>query len=189
LQSPHALDTFADVNEPEPFKYDRRTILLHWSTMALVVALWVLGQLIGEFAEGTPRETARSIHITLGLVLVVVYVARMAWRMSSGLRNPRPDPGLAGSAARWAHFGLYLLLGIVLALGLVLEWMRGDSVFGLFRITQFDKPIQDLSDQVMDVHGALADVLLILAGLHVAGALAHHFLLRDGVLRRMLPRR
>jgi cytochrome b561 len=30
---------------------------------------------------------------------------------------------------------------------------------------------------------------LILAGLHVAGALAHHFLLRDGVLRRMLPRR
>jgi cytochrome b561 len=28
---------------------------------------------------------------------------------------------------------------------------------------------------------------LILAGLHAAAALVHHYILRDGVLRRMLP--
>jgi len=175
---------------PEPFKYDARTILLHWSTVGLVVTLWILGQLLDELGdEGTLRMAARSVHITLGLVLAAVFVARMAWRMSSGTRKPQPDPGLAGSAARWAHFGLYLLLATVLVLGLVLEWMRGDSMFGLFRITQFDKPIHDLSEHVMDVHGLAADVLLILAGLHALGALVHHFVLRDGVLLRMLSRR
>src|SRR6266853_4135307 len=160
---------------PEPFKHDPRTIVLHWTTVALVATLWVLGQVIDVLPKGTPRVTVRSIHVTLGLVLAAVYVARLTWRMSSGRRNPRPDPGVAGIAARWIHFGLYLLLATVLVLGLLLEWMRGDALFGLFRITQFDQPIMDLSEAVMGVHGAVADALLILAGLHALGALSHHF--------------
>jgi cytochrome b561 len=171
------------------FKYDARTIVLHWTTVGLVIALWVLGQSIDWFEKGAPRNTVRSVHIALGLAMAIVYVARLTWRISSGVRNPQPDPGFAGVAARWTHFGLYLLVGIVLVLGLVTEWMRGDLVFGLLRITDFGKPIHDLSEQVMDVHGTAANVLLILAGLHAGGALVHHFLLRDGVLRRMVSGR
>ena len=37
------------------------------------------------------------------------------------------------------------------------------------------------------LHGDFADVVLIVAGLHAAAALVHHYLLRDSVLRRMLP--
>ncbi len=174
---------------PTDFKYDRRSIALHWITAALVLTLWALGQTIDEFAKGTPRMTVRSLHVCLGLLLATIFIARMAWRMSGGTRKPASDPGAAGVAARWVHFLLYLLLGSTLILGIVTEWMRGDLLFGLFQMSNFDKPIHDLSEQVMDVHGFCANALLILAGLHAAGALVHHYLLHDTVLLRMLATR
>jgi cytochrome b561 len=73
-----------------------------------------------------------------------------------------------------------LLLGIAFAL------LRGDSVFNLFALgpLPLDKSVKDT---VGDLHGLIANIILILAGLHSAAALFHHFVRRDGVLRRMIP--
>jgi cytochrome b561 len=47
----------------------------------------------------------------------------------------------------------------------------------------------DLAEEAVELHGTFANGLLILAGLHAAAALYHHFLRKDGVLRRMWPTR
>jgi cytochrome b561 len=44
-----------------------------------------------------------------------------------------------------------------------------------------------LAETLTDFHGTVATIILILAGLHAAAALVHHFIMRDGVLARMVP--
>ena len=46
---------------------------------------------------------------------------------------------------------------------------------------------QTLYEALVTTHGLLAWVLYAVVALHVAAALKHHFMLRDDVLRRMLP--
>jgi cytochrome b561 len=66
-------------------------------------------------------------------------------------------------------------------------WARGDSIFGLFHIPKLFPSNQQLKPTVENLHQTLANALMILAAAHALAAIVHHFILRDGVLRRMLP--
>ncbi|MDE2369770.1 MAG: cytochrome b [Burkholderiales bacterium] len=167
--------------------YDARTIALHWITAVLVAALWALGQTIDWFPRGAPRVGARSVHITLGVLLAAVIVARLYWRVTAGTRLPA-DAGWLGTASRAGHGLLYLLLIGAVAAGLANVWVRGDNLYGLFQVPAFDPGNRELKHLVEEIHSWLADALLALAALHAAAALMHHHWLKDGVLRRMLPR-
>ncbi len=169
-----------------PHRYDRTSILLHWVTATLVVALWLIAHGIDDFPRGTPRITVRSIHILLGVMLLAVVLARVIWRAKWGHRLPLASPRPAGYLARTVHFTLYALLLAVLLLGIANVWVRGDNIFGLFTVPKFS-PDQDLRHEVEDLHETVANIVLIVAGLHALAALAHHYFMRDGVLRRMLP--
>lgn len=129
---------------------------------------------------------AISTHITVGIVLVVVLPARIFWRGSAGRHLPPADPGMMGVLSQLVHTALYLLLISVVSVGIGLEWLRGDTLFGLFN------PPGLTADRVVrraftGLHGLLGNAVLIVAGLHALAALAHHHVLRDGVLRRMIP--
>lgn len=175
--------------EPQARHYDRTTIWLHWLTAGLVVLQWALAQAIDLFPQGAPRVGARSVHIMLGLVLGAVLVSRLLWRATQGRRLPAADQGVRHTVAKATHWGLYVLLVATVALGVFLVWARGDSIFGLFTVPAYDPTDRGLADQVLEVHGIMASLILALAGLHAAAALAHRFLWRDGVLARMLPDR
>jgi cytochrome b561 len=170
-----------------PVRYDGASILLHWITAALVVILWTLGQTIDWFPKGAPKIDARSTHIVLGACLAVVLLIRVAWRASSGRSLPSADSGWLGVAAKAVHYGLYVLLGATVVLGIFNAWQRGDVLFNVYTIPQLVPGDVALRRTLAGLHGDFADVVLIVAGLHAAAALAHHYLLRDSVLRRMLP--
>lgn len=167
-------------------RYDRRTIALHWLTAALVAGLWTLGQCIDFFPKGTPRIGARSLHIVFGLLLALTLAARIGWRLRGGAVLPRADAGLPGTAAVAVHRLLYVLLVAIVVVGVAAVWIRGDNIFNLFTIPAFDPGNKALRHDVVELHELLANVLLTLAGLHAAAALWHHYVRRDGVLRRML---
>ena len=169
-------------------RYDRASILMHWTTAILVVLLWVIAHFIDDFPRGPERVAARSVHITLGVLLLLVLFARVGWRSSGSCRRlPMAHPGLFGYLAKTTHFLLYLVLAAVLVLGVANVWVRGDSYFGLFTVPKFDPNNKGLKETVEDLHETVANILLILAGAHAVAALVHHLLLKDGVLRRMLP--
>lgn len=168
--------------------YDERTIMLHWLSAALVAGLWLVGQSIDFFPRGAPRVTVRSLHIVAGLMLAVVLVLRLAWRRQGGVKLAPVDPGAAGKLAVGAHHMLYLLLTLVVLAGVANVWVRGDTLFGIFNVPAFDPSNKDLRELVGDLHGLGANILLAIAGLHAAMAVWHHLMLKDGVLRRMLPR-
>jgi len=168
--------------------YDRRTIVLHWLTAVLVMALWIAGQTIDFFPKGTPRVTARSLHITFGVLLALVVARRVIWRFRGGVHLPLSDPGVAGAAAVVVHRVLYGLMIAVVVLGIASVWIRGDTLFNLFTVPAFATANRDLREQVVDLHGLAANTLLVVAALHAAAAIWHHVVRKDGVLRRMWAR-
>jgi cytochrome b561 len=167
--------------------YDRRTIQLHWVTAALVGLLWTSAQVVDFFPKGAPRIAIRSVHIVLGVVLGVVLLTRIVWRSRSARRLPPANGGFAEQTARIVHWALYSGLAAVVLLGISNAWARGDSLFSLFRIPQLYAGNPQLKPTIENLHKTFANALVILAAAHALAALVHHFILRDGVLRRMLP--
>jgi cytochrome b561 len=168
-------------------RHDPVTITLHWLTAALVVTLWVIGQTVDVFPNGPLRVDYRSIHIAFGVILAVVVVARLAWRLVHRAVLPPLDHGLLLAIAQITHWALYGLLVATVVFGANYAWARGDSIFNVFRIPQMVPGDRALAHQIGDWHALAANALLIVAGVHAAAALFHHYVLRDATLRRMLP--
>ena len=177
------------VEEPAA-RYDTASIVLHWLTALLVAVLWLIARITGNFPRGLPQIMAISTHIALGVALAFVILIRISWRASSGRRLPPASPGLVGNVARVVHYGLYVLVTMTTALGLLNVWVRGDSIFGLFSVTKLAHVNTGLAEAIEELHGWFANAILLLAALHAGAALFHRYVFRDEVLRRMqLPER
>jgi len=168
-------------------RYDLPTIWFHWAVAILVLIQWGIAQVIDLFPAGMPRVEARSVHISLGLCLGVLLAAQILWRAKWGRVLPPADKGLLQSLAITVHYALYALLIVMVLVGIFLVYVRGDNFFGLFSVPAFDPNDKALRDNVGELHGTIATIILILAGLHASAGLIHHYLWHDGVLRRMLP--
>src|SRR3954454_19316920 len=115
----------------ERVRYDPPAMTLHWLTALLVLTLWTLAQAWGFLQHGTPlRHELQALHVSLGLVLIVVLALRIGWRAGPSRRLPpggrrapsrRLPPAATGAAelaARAMHCLLYALLLAEVALGL-----------------------------------------------------------------------
>ncbi len=171
-----------------PSRYDSVQIALHWATAILVVALYSLAQVWGFFAKATTNELV-EVHISLGVLLAGMVLARIFWRLSFGRRLPAVEAGMMGLAAKLGHLGLYLLLIAVVGLGFWMHWAAAGqlSFFGLFAIPSPFLINRDIAHALLPLHFWAATVLIIMAAGHAAMALFHHYVLRDGTLKRMLP--
>jgi cytochrome b561 len=170
-------------------RYDGRTMVFHWLTAILVATQWLGAQTIDWFPRGPLRVDARSVHITVGVLLGLVLVGRIVWRATEGRRLPLADSGVLAVLSKATHWGLYLLLISMIGVGLFLAWTRGDSLFNVFTIPAYDPGNKALADQTLELHATIGWIIVGLAGFHAAAALLHRYLWHDGVLARMLPGR
>jgi cytochrome b561 len=163
---------------------------LHWTVMALVLVAWLAGQ-FGDDLPRSARAAVLSIHISAGLAVIAFVIIRLAWRLIDA--PPPPEVTVLGRWAeqfgQWMHYALYVLLLAAPAVGIVVQFARGNAlpVFGLIEIASPWSADRAFAHNVKEVHEALSNALVILAALHVAAALAHHWVLRDRTLVRMLP--
>lgn len=164
---------------------------LHWLTVILVVLAWTLGSFDDVLPKGAARAAGLFVHISAGVAILALLVVRLLWRLADP--PPPPEPSVLGEwldrAGRLAHYALYALLIAVPIAGIVLQFARGDalSLFGLYEIPSPWVASRAFARSVKEVHEVLANALVILAGLHAAAALAHHLVLGDRTLTRMLP--
>ena len=144
-----------------------------------------------EATEGPLSREFVQTHKALGITILVLTLVRIAWRLSHPkIPPPAGMPVWQKQAARVSHLLFYgLLIGLPLggwaassAGGRVVEW------FGLFPLPMLPVPLdRDLAGTFMDAHELGVKVLYVLLAIHVLAALKHHFVDRDGVLRRMVP--
>jgi len=168
--------------------YDPVTIRYHWLTVVLIALLWIGGQTIDLFPKGPLRVDAQSVHILLGCVLAIVIVARILWRVTRGVRLAEADPGVLAYVSHGARWGLYLLILAAVGFGLYALTQRSMSFFNLFALPSLANVSRREFHDVIENHELAANLTVILALLHASAALVHHYVLRDTVLARMIPR-
>ena len=165
--------------------------LLHWITVALVILAWLLGQFGDVFPKGDARAASLFVHITAGLAVIAILVLRLLWRLADP--PPAAEPTALGSwldrAGRLIHLVLYALLIAAPIFGILLQFARGHSlsVFGLTEIPSPWTADRTFARSIKEVHEVTANALVLLAALHAAAALFHHWILHDRTLLRMLP--
>ena len=148
-----------------PERYDHATLCFHWITALLVIEQWVGAHLIDDFAKGFPRVAARSVHITFGLVLGAVLIARIFWRATQGRQLPPANRGFLQVIAKGTHWLLYALLVTIVPVGMFLVWVQGDSYFDLFKVPAFAGATKVLRNNVGEISEWLGDTILIVAGI------------------------
>jgi cytochrome b561 len=169
-------------------RYDGVAIALHWTTVVLVLSLFALGELWG-FTHRPLRGELVMIHMSLGMLLGLAVAARIVWRLLPGHQVEPAGTGAVDRLARGVHWLLYAMLIVQSVYGYVVRWSEGEamSFFGLHIPSPLTPVSHDTHELLQDLHGKLGWAIVIVALGHAAAALYHHFVLRDGVLRRMLP--
>lgn len=170
--------------------YSSTAKTLHWLILALLIVQFTVAWIMPDIGRNTPVTTLISLHFTMGIVILAVAIVRLAWRVTHG--EPEPDAGMPPwqtTSARVVHWLLYALLFVLPLLGWINASYRGMPIvmFGL-ELPQLVATRAAGWGWTGDVHVLLANYLLLtLVGLHVAAALYHYVIRRDGVLQRMLP--
>ncbi len=146
--------------------YSRLQIALHWLVAALIVGAYFtdggMGRVLHErLNSGT---AAMPLHVWLGSAALILIVLRVAVRAIRGAPKAH-GPAWMALAAAWGHRLLYVLMIAAPAAGAA-AWYLGVTA-------------------AADVHGLIANALMLVALAHAVIAIAHQLLLRDGTLLRM----
>lgn len=169
---------------------------LHWLTAALILTAFPLGVVANNWGYDTSDQLATkamlfSLHKTVGVAVFFVAFARILWALS----QPRPAPmhpqrRLETALAETVHWMLYISLLAVPLTG----WVHHAATTGFAPIwwpfgqtLPFVPQTPAVESGAAALHWLFTKVLLASLVLHIAGAVKHQVVDRDGVLQRMLP--
>lgn len=167
--------------------YDGPARFFHWVIVALVAAQYAT-ELIPKALIN--EDTLGAWHIAIGPTILALMLIRLAWRIN---HRPPPPPTDLPMALRWlsraTHWAFYAILILLPVLGWTAASGYGatPSILGIIALPALIAKDKATAEAVGGVHGTLAWVLLAIIGLHIAGALYHALIKRDGVAQRMSP--
>ncbi len=172
-------------------RYTRIAILLHWLIAVMIVGAFSLGLVMADMPGITPTKLKYfSWHKWSGITILALVCLRLLWRLAH--RAPPYPAGMARwqqSAANGLHGLLYVLMFAVPVSGYFYTLAAGVPVvyFGLIALPVLIEPNPELKPILKEIHFWLNMLMAASVGAHVAAALKHHFVDKDGVLKRMLP--
>jgi cytochrome b561 len=168
--------------------YATTSKILHW----LIASIVILMLAFSFFLEDVPKSSqalAYMIHKSCGLTVLALMIPRILWLLHRG----RPD--LPKTVPRWekllsltVQYSFYICLFAMPLSGWIMSCASDHTPqwFGLIALPfPGITPDQELADWMGEAHEAIAWILIGLLFLHVSGALKHHFLDKDQILRRM----
>jgi len=162
----------------------------HWVIVALVVVQVTLAEMADDLPLGVRKLTLLARHKSVGITILALVILRLLWRWLNE-QPPLPEKlkRYERLLAHLVHVALYVLLFAVPLSGWMFSSARGFPVswFGFFQLPDLMPKSRPLYEALLTTHHVLAWTLVVVAGLHGAAALKHHFVHRDDVLKRMLP--
>lgn len=172
-------------------EYDPVAKLLHWLMALLLSSIFALGLYMTGLSFSPEKLKLISWHKWAGIIVLALVILRLLWRLTH-----RP-PAMPTTMGRWqaisahlGHLGLYLLLVMIPVSGWLMSSAKGvpTVLFGLWPLPDLVQRDRDLGDLLQSAHWYLNVLLVVMVMGHVAAALKHHFIDKDTVLKRMLPR-
>lgn len=163
------------------------TIALHWLTGLAFIAVFGLGIYVEGMERSPEKFELLGTHKSLGLIVLVVALARLVWRLMEGqIKSVAKLTKAQELGAKAIHWMLLLatlampLSGIAMSIG----GGRAIDLFGLELIAAGDK-VEWLGSLGGTIHGASVNLIAIALLLHVGAAIKHQVIDKDGTLSRM----
>lgn len=168
-------------------RYHPALVFLHWLLAILLIAGLIVGNFILDpIPESDPAKLdALRPHMIVGLVILALMVIRLIFRLRTS-HPPEADIGVPAlnKLARLAHWALYIAVFGLIGSGIGMSIQAGlpPIVFGGSG-DPLPASFDDLAPRA--AHGVFATLLALLIAGHVAAALYHQFVRKDGLLARM----
>lgn len=177
-------------------RYTSVAIALHWLLALAILGIFVLGVYMADLPFSPSRLKLFNWHKWAGISILLLSVLRLLWRVTH--RPPALPAAIARAMPGWqtrvhhaTHHLMYVLFFAVPLIGWAYSSAAGFPIvlFGQMALPDFVGPDKALAELIKPLHELFAWGLVGLAALHVAAALKHQWIDRDGLLLRMLPGR
>ncbi|MHA2716923.1 cytochrome b [Vibrio owensii] len=167
-----------------------QTIILHWITGLAFIGVFALGLYMVDLPRSPEKFEWYGIHKSLGAIILVVALIRLVWRLKEGALPPASKmPAWQDKAAKAVH-GILLLATLAMPIsGIAMSAGGGRAVdiFGWVIIAEGPETpwLQEIGSTI---HHSAVEILIAVFVLHVAGAIKHQVVDKDGTISRMLGR-
>ena len=173
----------------EPQKYTVVSRLLHWGLAALFIGMLGLGLYMSDLEFSPFSAKLYGWHKATGILVLFLVIIRLLWRWTHKVPPlPVDMRAIEKRLARLAHLTLYALMIAMPLSGWLMSSAFGSkvSIFGFFTMPNIAGKNTELAGFFHEAHEVMAYLLIALIVVHILGALYHHFVRKDNVLRRML---
>jgi cytochrome b561 len=165
-------------------------IIMHWTTAITIISLFALGLwMTGLTYYSEWYQTAPYIHKSVGILLLIVTVARLGWRVKEIIPSALPTHTKAEQTmGHLMHLALYGLIFGMIVSGYLISTADGRaiSVFGWFEVPATITSLPQQEDIAGLVHLYMGYTIIAMASLHGLAAVKHHVIDKDNTLKRML---
>ncbi|MGE3144663.1 MAG: cytochrome b [Pseudorhodoplanes sp.] len=176
------------LDHSQSYAYSATARFLHWVIAAIVLGMIPVGLIIGKELGGPLQTMLYNLHRSLGILLIPLVLWRIAYRLThKPVPLPAELPAIQRFAAETTQFLLYCLLLVQPFVG----WIATSAYpaqfwfFGLFPVPLIWPENRDFSNTMFGVHYWIGLSMAALICAHVAGALYHLLIRKDGVFQRM----
>lgn len=161
----------------------------HWVMALAILGNGIFGLLMDMASSPMQKINWLALHKSIGLTVLALFLLRLLWRAMDKRPREEPAPRWQQLAAHAVHAMLYLLIVALPLSGWWFNSITGKPLqfFKLFNLPALAAPNHDLRHVSHELHEYLFWALVLVLVPHVGGALKHHLIDRDSVLRRMLP--
>jgi cytochrome b561 len=172
-------------------RYTHTAVALHWLIALMIIGAFSVGLYMTSI-EGLSilKLKLYAWHKWIGVTIFALVWVRLVWRLIHGAPAPvAGTPAWQARAAHLAHGVLYVLMVAVPLTGYLMSQASGIPVvyFGVWEMPALLAADEGMKATLQLAHAWLNYVMAGIVTLHIAAALQHHFLHRDGTLARMLP--
>ena len=177
-----------------PRRYTRTAMLLHWVLGLALVGIFAAGVYMADLPFSPHRLKLYNWHKWAGVTLLALSALRLLWRVTH--RPPALPPAIERAMPAWqklahhaTHGLLYVLFFAVPLIGWAYSSAAGFPIvfLGLWQLPDFVPVSKSLAEAIKPWHEITAFAMAGLVLLHIAGALKHQWVDRDGLVARMLP--
>jgi superoxide oxidase len=179
----------SDNQNPSTFeRYNLISIGLHWLMFILISAAFSIALILDDLPKSI-KPFWTNIHFVLGVLVFIFLLIRLSWRLFIGVPElPESVHSHTKKASQIIHFALYLLMALIPVVGVLTAFYRGRGIdFGFYSIPSPFELNRNVASFYKEFHELAAWVLVVLVLAHAATAFFHHFILKDGILLRMIP--
>ena len=178
---------------PKPARYSAVAIALHWVLGLAILGMFGVGLYMTDLPFSPWRLKLYNWHKWAGVTILALSVLRLVWRLTH--RPPALPQVTALGMSGWqtrayhaTHTLMYALFFMVPLMGWAYSSAAGFPIvwFGQIPLPDLLPVNKEMAELIKPLHKILALALVGLASLHIAAALKHQFVDRDGLLQRML---